>query len=108
MTGAPVKAPHKQDPTQAPKNIHGQREFVVKVQPPGKLAPEETACMVYDENRSFQSFLPLASHGIEAILQLIKNYGVHNPRGSKGFFMARREGTRLRIFADKLVPPPSW
>jgi hypothetical protein len=110
-TGAhPLKAPKDKplDASEAPKNVHGSREFAVKVQPPGPLARGETNCMVYDESRSFQAFLPLATQGIEAVLELIRVYGVHKPGGSKGYFMARREGTRLRIFADKLLPPPAW
>lgn len=100
--------PKPLDATEAPKNIHGAREFAVKVQPPGPLAVGEKNCLVYDESRSFQGWLPLATHGIEALLELIRMYGVHRPGGSKGYFMARREGTRLRIFADKLIPPPAW
>ena len=112
MIGAASKGPHKVDPTQAPKNIHGSREFAVKVQPPPGVALGQgqgvAACMVYDEARSFSSFLSLATSGIEAVLGLIQRYGVHKAGGSKGYFMARREGTRLRIFADKLLPPPAW
>ena len=108
MTGAASSMPSRRvDPTQAPKNVHGSREFIVKVQTPGNYSPQ-AECMVYDEVRSFQSFMPLATHGVEAVLELIRHYGVHKAAGSKGYFLARREGTRLRIFADKILPPPSW
>lgn len=108
MTGAASKAPRKVN-KEAPKNIHGAREFMVKVQPPGMASAQKTAsCMVYDETRSFQSFMPLATHGVEAVLELIRHYGVHKAGGSKGYFMAKREGTRLRIFTDKIMPPPAW
>ena len=44
--------------------------------------------------------------GIEVLLRLVRDQG---PRGGiKGYFKAKREGDRLRIFADRILPPPAW
>lgn len=109
MTGEPNKEPRKVS-MEAPKNIHGSREFLVKMQPPGRQLEKQQMqlCMVYDEARSFQSLMPLSTHGVEALLELIRHYGVHKAGGSKGYFMAKREGTRLRVFTDKIMPAPAW
>ena len=93
------------DPSVAPKNEHGEREFVVKVQTP---PPMDTSmgCMVYDERRSFQTYMPMDTPGIEPLLGLIHNHGPGG--GRKGYFTARREGSNLRIYSSEMVRPPAW
>jgi len=111
-----------------PKNVHGRHEFVVKVQPPcskryesGKLAgegpfgfashdemPEHAvwAAMVYDEARSFTSYLKLDTVGIEPLLRHVSMRGQKG--GTKGFFWAVREGANLRIFTQEILEDQGW
>uniref|UniRef100_A0A7S0NRM5 MYND-type domain-containing protein n=1 Tax=Calcidiscus leptoporus TaxID=127549 RepID=A0A7S0NRM5_9EUKA len=96
----------------APKNIHGSEEFAVKVQASdAALLGSEAAmpCHVYDEARSFTGFLECHTPGITPLLRLIQGHGAHfRGRGAKGYFLARREGTSLRIFTDRILPQPAW
>jgi len=117
--------------SEVPKNVHGRHEFVVKVQPPcskccasGKLAgggpfgyashAELLECddhaiwaaMVYDEPRSFTSYLKLDTVGIEPLLLLVSTHGQKG--GTKGFFWAVREGTNLRIFTHRILDVQGW
>ena len=94
-------------------------------------------CSVYDERRSFNGFLECHTPGIAPLLRLIKDHGAYFagrggkcatptrrpparrhaalarrtltlPRRRRGYFLARREGTNLRIFRDRILPQPSW
>ena len=98
------------DGTMTSKNIHGDREFVVKLQPP---MAGEGPWMCYDEKRSFQCFIPEQTSGLPAALTLLRNKGVKvrtglGGVGLKGFFTARWEGRQVRVFTDSLVPNPGW
>ena len=67
--------------------------------------------MVYDERRSFESFLPLDCPGITPLLELVRDHGWRRGPGQpgiKGYFSAKREGANLRIFVDRLLPQPHW
>lgn len=86
------------------KNIHGEAEFVVKLQI-GDGRPGQP-CMVYDECRSFTTFIKTEEvSGLDEVRLMIIARG---PRGLKGYFMARREGANIRLFYDRLVSPPKW
>ena len=108
MNGAPMPRLDKLktlDPSVAPKNEHGDREFAVKVQTPPPVAPS-MGCMVYDERRTFQACMPMDTPGIRPLLKLIYDHGPGG--GRKGYFTARREGSNLRIFSAEMLPPPAW
>ena len=117
--------------SEVPTNVHGRRVFVVKVQPPcsrryesGMLAGAGPfgfashaellehnehavwAAMVYDEARSFTSYLKLDTMGIEPLLRHVSTHGQKG--GTKGFFRAVREGTSLRIFTDRILDDQGW
>ena len=90
--------------TDAPPNVHGEREFAVKVQlPMAASGVGDGLGMVYDERRSFQSFVDLESPDLHmaTLTRLIATEG--NAGGVKGYFMARREGDQLYIFVDKIL-----
>ena len=111
----------------APRNVHGGSEFPVKVQPPlgdgagpcgfcsrkgaTTIGLPTWGCMVYDERRSFESFLPLDCPAITPLLELVRDRGWRRGAGQpgiKGYFIAKREGDNLRIFVDRLLPQPHW
>jgi len=63
-------------------------------------------CLVYDECRSFQiSIFQHEVEGLPMVARLIRHGG---PMGRKGYFAARREGANIRLFYDRLIPPPPW
>eukprot|EP00051_Salpingoeca_urceolata_P019536 m.286265 g.286265 ORF g.286265 m.286265 type:complete len:755 (-) comp19437_c2_seq6:1104-3368(-) len=91
-----------------PRNIHGDNEFVVKVQVPmfGGLG---TNIMVYDAQRSFVTHIPPGAPDSPELRGLINFVRHHGPnQGMKGYLSARREGNMVRIFYDKMLPTPSW
>ena len=61
LSQAQARTDHKGAVTGAPPNVHGSRTFVVKVQLPlnrgAKPGTFDGLGMVYDEKRSFQSFV---------------------------------------------------
>lgn len=89
----------------APANPHGAREFGVKVtltmQRGAKGAAE-----VHDQRRTFDAVLPQQADGMATLARLVALRGEGG--GLHGFFSARREGSDLRIFVDRLQPPPAW
>ena len=112
---------------EAPRDVHGGFDFMVKVQPPlgdgrgpGGFCSRDYAkeagmttwgCMVYDERRSFTSYLPLDCPDIAPLLKLVREQGWRRGPGQpgiKGYFVAKREGANLRIFANELLPQPHW
>jgi hypothetical protein len=71
--------------------------------------------MCYDGAlRSFQAWIDPNTSGLEQVYWLLKRDCVHavNPiydsTGYKGYLMARWEGSTIRVFYDRLVPPPAW
>ncbi len=60
--------------------------------------------MIYDENKSVSTFMPI-SEGPK-IVRLVRTKGVMG--GIKAYFYAQREGDHLRIFTDKVAPPQIW
>ena len=98
--GAQLKKIHLTD---APPNVHGEREFMVKVQLPMTNGAGDGLGMVYDEQRSFQSFVDLESpdRHMATLTRLIATEG--GSGGVKGYFMARRQGDELFIFVDKVL-----
>ena len=90
-----------------PRNVHGSSKFVVKVQLP--LGGPGRSC-VYDARRTFGMQLVdinPAQHGIAAE-ELVRNIRGKGYLGQKGYFMARREGKNIRIFATEMVEQPDW
>lgn len=81
---------------------------MVKVQVPFQPG-SNPQCMVYDCRRTFgnQFFNPM-QHGAagDKLVQLIRSRG--EAGGMKGYFKARRDGTNIRIFADKICPAADW
>jgi hypothetical protein len=110
------------------KNAHGDREFIVKLQPPAgsvlsnPLAPLASSqgistlpWMCYDgPKRSFQAYIPSNIAGLQEVYALLQRDGVRtenpmfNVPGYKGYFMARWEGSHIRVFYDRVVSPPGW
>ena len=65
--------------------------------------------MVYDARRTFgQQFFNPSQHGAagDQLVRLIRTKGQAN--GMKGYFMARRDGTNIRVFSDKICAAPNW
>ena len=97
-------------------NVHGAREFVVKVQLPmgGMGGISGGMGMCYDERRTFQVFVRLESEAqpdaTAAMVRLIATEG--DAGGLRGYFLAKRLGDDLLIFVDRLVPgesvPGQW
>ena len=93
-----------------PKNVHGDKEFSVKVQIPlgggASGSASDDRCMVYDKGRTFeeQYFSPMqygrAGEKIESLIR------AQPGQLKKGYFLARREGTNVRIFTDRIIPFP--
>jgi hypothetical protein len=101
--------PQVLDPNVAPRNIHGDREFIVKVQVPTTRPTTPTymdGCCVYDEGRSLNVHVPLTESGMDKIVAMIRSYG--QAGGMKGYFFARRDGTNIRIFSDSILPGQPW
>ena len=98
--------------TGAPPNVHGDGDFLVKVQLPivhnsATTSKVYAQGMVYDERRSFQAFVDLESEAevhTPTLARLIATEG--GSGGVKAYFNARREGDVLRIFVDRVMPPP--
>ena len=98
--------------TGAPHNVHGDGDFLVKVQLPivhnsATTSKVYAQGMVYDERRSFQAFVDLESEAevhTPTLARLIATEG--GSGGVKAYFNARREGDVLRIFVDRVMPPP--
>jgi hypothetical protein len=81
-----------------PKNPHGGRRFMIKVQVP--LGGGDLPMMVYDEPRAMQQLLgPEDGTAYGTVLALVRRRGALG--GLKGFLWAKREGANLRIFVDE-------
>ena len=96
------------------KNVHGDKEFIVKLQPP-VMGPTAGPWMCYDgPTRSFQSYIPSDTPGLSEVYALLQQEGVHtsnpmlNIRGYKGYFNAKWEGSSVRVFHDRIVSPQIW
>lgn len=97
------------------RNVHGDKEFIVKLQPPLPLPGGPSDWMCYDgPARSFQATLPGDTPGLmeaRAILEKEGLWSVHPQLGIpgvKGYFMARWEGSCIRVYYDRLAPTQSW
>lgn len=100
------------------KNIHGDKEFIVKLQPPAAgcgdgLPPGNWMC--YDgPTRSFQLYVPAGTAELPEVYSLLQREGVKtsNPmfgnHGYKGYFYAKWEGGSIRVFYDRLASPQVW
>jgi hypothetical protein len=102
------------------KNVHGDREFVVKVQVPtgrgsgaGAQFVDEMGlpmrCMLYDRRKTFgDQFFDCDSAARSRAAEMVRAGGVAG--GLKGYFMARRQGANVRVYTDRLlpVPTPAW
>ena len=82
---------------------------------PGAYQP----CLVYDETRSFEAYLPChePSRRLTRMMQLIYESGVgavvphgggKKNKGGKGYFDAVRVGPTLKIFTDTIVTEVDW
>mmetsp|Transcript_64542 Transcript_64542/g.95506 ORF Transcript_64542/g.95506 Transcript_64542/m.95506 type:complete len:148 (+) Transcript_64542:389-832(+) len=100
-----------------PRNIRGDQEFIVKLQPPvGNMLNYPTSpWMCYDGPvRSFSKYIDPDTTGLREVFDLLKRDGIKatNPliglHGVKGYFMAQWEGSCIRVFYDRLVPPQNW
>jgi hypothetical protein len=82
-----------------PKNPHGGRRFLIKVQVP-LSGGGELPMMVYDEPRALTRLLgPEDGAAYGTVLALVQARGALG--GLKGFLWAKREGANLRIFVDE-------
>ena len=96
------------------KNVHGDREFIVKLQPPVTVGSSPWMC--YDgPTRSFQAYIPANTPGLLGVYKLLQRDGVKsfNPmmpsvQGYKGYFKAKWEGSSIRVFYDQVVAPQMW
>lgn len=96
------------------KNIYGDKEFILKLQPPAPFDPA-VAWMCYDGPvRSFEVYINSKTSGLKEVYALLQRDGIRatNPvlgvAGHKGYYMARWEGSSIRVFYDRLVSPPAW
>ena len=98
------------------RNIHHDKEFIVKLQPPLVAPP---GCphdwMCYDgPARSFQASVPGNTPGLMEARATLEKEGIWSVHptfgipGVKGYFKARWEGSRIRVYYDRLAPPQSW
>lgn len=96
------------------RNIHGRREFIVKIQEPivGRLTQ---GWQTYDEGRSFgDAWIQPDTIGLWEVLEpLMHRDGIRKQNaegiyGWKGYFWARFEGKRVRVFLNKLAPAQPW
>lgn len=82
------------------KNVYGDKEFIVKLQPPvGESGMPSCPWMCYDgPTRSFHAYIPVSTPSLKEIFDLMQRDGVRavNPMsgqsGFKGYFKARWEG----------------
>jgi hypothetical protein len=97
----------------APANVHGDKEFTVKVQLPfgmgGAAQPDgqNPMGMVYDEKRSFQAFVSLEAEDAGATAALVRLIATEGGSGGmKGYFAACRDGDDVLLFVDRILPQP--
>ena len=101
----------------AKQNAHGEKEFIVKMQPPaGPGVPAGSPWMCYDgPKRSFQTLVPGDTENLERARELLVEKGIrsqnpHMPEivGYKGFFKAVWEGEKVRVWLDDLAEVQDW
>lgn len=99
--------------TPTTRNAHGDKEFIVKLQPPN-LPGFGQPWMCYDGPvKSFQAFIPSDTPGLSEVGKVLKNDGVWmmtpmGVMGNKGYCMARWEASKIRVFFDCLATPQPW
>ena len=71
--------------------------------------------MCYDKQRSFTAQIPPETAGLPAARRLLEKDGIRLPfpmnpslYGFKGYCYAAFEGSRVRVFVDKLAPQQQW
>ena len=68
----------------------------------------QALAMVYDEFCTFgRQFFKPADHGAEGeqLVRLVRELGF---RGAKAYFLACRDGLKIRVFTDKVVAQAAW
>jgi len=98
-----------------PRNVKGEQEFIVKIQPPVTHDPSSEAWMCYDgPTRSFQCYIPPETEHLVECYEKVQRDGIPsmNPvlriPGYKAYCWAKWEGNRLRVFFDRFAPTQTW
>ena len=97
------------------KNIHGDREFIVKIQPPVAISAGGP-WMCYDGPvRSFQAYISSDTPGLSEVYSLLQRDGIcvsvpmmRSAIGYKGYLKAKWEGSSIRVFYDRVVSHQKW
>jgi len=85
-----------------------------KIQSTGQKVHKQPPSRNAHGDEEFHAWIDPNTSGLEQVYWLLKRDGVHavNPiygsSGYKGYLMARWEGSTIRVFYDRLVPPPAW
>lgn len=98
------------------RNVYGEKEFIVKIQIPLPLPGGPSDWMCYDgPTRSFQATVPVdTTTGLKDAKAVLEKEGIwsihpqYGIPGVKGYFVAKWEGSRIRVYYDRLAPPQSW
>lgn len=102
-----------------PKNIYGDDEFVVKIQVPmdakgesadgnncGGLPDLPARCMIYDRRKTFgDQYFDCDTPEKRRAFVMVRTYGPGERL--KAYFAARRQGTNVRVYTDRVLPVPS-
>jgi len=114
---AEMKKINVKDDVAMPRNVYGDGEFVVKVQVPTDAnqdgsghtkgpAQQAVRCMVYDRRKTFgNQYFGLDNGPKLRAFKLVKANA--QTAGLKAYFMARRQGTNIRVYVDRVLPPPA-
>lgn len=97
------------------KNVHGDKEFIVKLQPPVAINAGGP-WMCYDGPvRSFQAYIPPDTPGLLEVYSLLQRDGIctsvpmmPGAIGYKGYLKAKWEGSSIRVFYDQVLSPQVW
>jgi hypothetical protein len=106
-------------PEETHSDIHGGREFIVKLQPPVDGGDGPWLC--YDKTRSFEAYIPASTDGLDRALRLLQDHGIKGkaiplpfhgfmdaPPSLKAYLFAEWESPKMRIYLDKVAPTQSW
>ena len=95
------------EPGKLAKNIHSNREFIIKIQ----FLSYGTPMMVYDATRSFTFDISSdIQPAYDTIYSHISTKGIlgPGPNMGKAYVYATREGENLRIVTNKIAPAQPW